>query len=253
MTVRKGEERYHLGVGKGDIAGHIVLTGDVDRARKVAERFESIDVEVSNREFNTYTGTLKGVDITSMSTGIGPDNTEIALVELNGIAPEGSVIVRCGSSGGVQRCAKMGHIALSTGAVRLEKTTLPYAPKGFPAMPDRDVLSTLMHCAKGRGDVHLGITATADGFYAAQGRAVHPVVDDSILREMMRLGVLNFEMETSALFILARAFGFRAGSVCGIYANRVTDEFASHEVAEETDRRCIDLVIEAIMELAEAD
>lgn len=118
-------------------------------------------------------------------------------------------------------------------------------------MPDRDVLSTLTRCAKGREDVHFGITATADGFYAAQGRIVHPNLDDSILRKMMRIGVLNFEMETSALFILARAFGFKASSVCGLYANRVTNEFASHEVAEETDIRCIDLVIESIMRLAE--
>lgn len=253
MTIRKGEKRYHIGVGEGNVGNYIVLTGDIDRARKVSERFDSIALTSANREYNTYTGTLKGIGISAMSTGIGPDNTEIALVELNGLAPKGSVIIRCGSSGGLQRYAKVGHLAVSTGAVRLERTTLPYAMKGFPAMPDRDVLSALMKCSDGREDVHAGLTATADGFYAAQGRVVHPNLDDSVSREMMELGVLNFEMETSAIFILSKAFGFRAGSVCGIYANRVTDEFASHRVAEITDEKCIDLVIEAIMKLAEDD
>lgn len=132
MTVRKGDKRYHIGVGKGDVGNHIVLSGDIDRAREVSKRFDSIDLKVSNREFATYTGTLRGVRVSAMSTGIGPDNTEIALVELNGILPKGGVIVRCGSSGSLQKNARIGHIAVSTGAARLDKHHLALRDQGVP-------------------------------------------------------------------------------------------------------------------------
>jgi len=248
MTVRKGRRCYHIGLKKGDAGRYIILCGDPARAERVSRRFDPLILRRVNREFVTYTGMIDGVRITAMGTGIGPDNTEIVLVELKKVVPENSVVIRCGSSGGLQKHVNLGDIVVSTGAVRLEGTTGPYAEKGFPAVPDRKILSLMMGYRK-RG-VHFGVTATADGFYARQGRVVHPNIDDETLKVMMRLGVLNFEMETSALFILSRAFGFRSASACGVYANRVTDEFISPEDAGKTDERCIDIVIDTILRLA---
>ena len=216
--------QYHLGVGKGDVAPRVLLVGDPDRAERVARHFERRLGEWRHREYVTITGTYRGLPITVTGTGIGPDNTEIAVIELAQCRRD-LTLIRVGTCGGLQRGTRLGDLVVSTASVRLEATTRFFVPEGFPAVADLAVTQALVEaCRESGARHHVGITASAPGFYGAQSRRVPgftPLFAD-VPGDMARLGVLNFEMETSALFTLASIGRLRAGAVCVVYAERRT-------------------------------
>jgi len=223
------KRQYHLGLGPGDLAPRILLCGDPDRARKVASGFQSLRLERRNREFVTFTGTHAGRPVSVLGTGIGPDNTEIAVVELSQIVRD-PVLIRIGSSGALQPWIRLGDLVVTTGAVRLENTSTFFVPEGYPAVAHPEVVRALSESARALElRHHVGLTATAPGFYGAQSRRVpgfEPRYRD-LPGELARLNVLNFEMEASALLTLASIRGFRAGVVCAVYAQRTKGTFVS--------------------------
>ncbi|HET7294656.1 MAG TPA: nucleoside phosphorylase [Vicinamibacteria bacterium] len=214
--------QYHLGVDKGDVAPRVMLVGDPDRAERVARHFEKRHGAWRHREFVTITGTYRGLPMTVTGTGIGPDNTEIAVIELAQCRKD-LTLIRVGTCGGLQRDTRLGDLVVSTASVRLEATTRFFAPEGYPAVADLDVTRALVDACRETGARHhVGITASAPGFYGAQSRRVgrfEPLRPD-LPAEMARLGALNFEMETSALFVLAALGRLRAGAVTVVYAER---------------------------------
>lgn len=240
--------RYHIGLGPGEVAASILLVGDPARADRVAALFERVELERRNREYVTYTGTHQGRRLSVMATGMGPDNTEIAVVELCQLV-ENPTMIRCGSSGGLQPEVKIGDLVVSRAAYRLETTSLQFVGEGYPAAAHPEALLALVQAADEIGRrYHVGITATAPGFYGAQARDVpgFPPRHPNLVEDLARQGVLNLEMETSCLFSLASLRGFRAGAVCAVYAARPHGAFVTPEEKDAAEGRCIHVGLRAL-------
>jgi uridine phosphorylase len=252
---RTGDRQYHIGLERGELAEHVLLVGDPGRVAKVAQRWDSIEVERTNREITTATGTYRGMRLSCMSTGMGTDNVEIVLAEVMEITDQ-PTLVRIGSSGALQPEIGLGDLIVSTGAVRLENTTDFYVHPGFPAVAHRDVVWALERACRDLGfTYHVGLTATASGFYAPQGRAMRtlPVRYPELAEELRRQRVANLEMESSALFVLAHLAGLRSGTICAAYAQRTDGTFLEGAAKEAAEARCIDAGLAGIHLLWQVD
>ena len=252
---RTGNREYHIDLERGELAEYILLVGDPSRVAKVSKQFDSIELDRTNREFATATGIYRGMRLSVMSTGIGTDNVEIVLAEVLEITDQ-ATLVRIGSSGALQPEIAGGDLIVSTGAVRLENTSDFYVHPGYPAIAHRDVVWALEAACRELGaPYHVGLTATASGFYAPQGRAMRtlPVRYPDLAEELRRQRVANFEMESSALFVLASLAGLRAGTVCAAYAQRVDGTFLEGAAKEAAEARCIDVGLAGIHLLWEID
>jgi len=164
--------------------------------------------------------------------------------------------VRIGSCGVLQEGIELGDLVVPTGAVPLESTTSFFVHDGYPAVADYGAVAALVEAAHRLGHpVHTGITATAPGFYGAQGRPIPqlPIRYPDLAAEMRDQRVVNFEMEASALLVLAGLAGSRAGVVCTAYAQRTTGRFVQGEQKERAEAACIDTGLEALCLLAEMD
>jgi uridine phosphorylase len=250
-----GGRQYHIALERGELAEYVLLVGDPGRVAKVADRWDSVELERSNREITTATGSYRGMRISAMSTGMGTDNVEIVLAEVMEITDR-PTLVRVGSSGSLQPEIALGDLVISIGAVRLENTSDFYVHPGYPAIAHRDVVSALeAACVRLGFAHHLGLTATASGFYAPQGRAMRtlPVRYPQLAEELRRQGVANLEMESSALFVLASLAGLRAGTICAAYAQRIEGTFLEGAAKEAAEARCIDAGLAGIHLLWEMD
>jgi uridine phosphorylase len=249
---------FHLHLLPGQISDKLILVGDPSRVDLVASHFDSQEVNVTNREFHTITGTYKGKRITAISHGIGTDNIDIVVNELDALVnidfatrkvkPELTKLdlVRIGTSGGLQPFVPVGTYVVSQTSIgfdgvlnfyanrdaycdlAFEKAFVEYtgyprqaaAPYGVDADPELVARIDL-------GDMVKGITISANGFYGPQGREVRlplaaPELNSRIESfEYHGRKVTNYEMESSALAGLSRMLGHRAMTVCTIIANRV--------------------------------
>jgi uridine phosphorylase len=249
--------QYHIGLGKGDVARSILLCGDEERAAAIASRFDAVreGFPRRHREYATWTGRWRGKDLTVMATGMGADNTEIAIVELLACVDRPDLI-RVGSCGALQKDIRLGDLVVSTGALRLESTTLGYVEEGYPALAHHEIVLALISAAtRLEARFHAGITATAAGFYGWQARDVPglPPRFPDLPRRLGALGVKNLEMEASALFTLASLRGLRAGAVCAAYANRPANAFLDAKGRKASDARAIEVALEALSILEEMD
>jgi uridine phosphorylase len=250
-----GERQYHIGLGPGELADYILLPGDPDRPGRIATRFDSIEFERRNREFATVTGTYRGLRVSALSTGIGTDNVEIAVAEILAIV-ERPTFIRVGSCGALQPEIALGDVIITSGALRLESTTSFFVHDGYPAVADYEATLALIEAANRLGHrSHVGITATAPGFFGAQGRPIPqlPIRYPDLAEELGKQRVLNFEMEASALLILAGLARCRAGVVCGVFAQRVTGEFVTGEAKQQAEDACVETGLEALLVLADMD
>jgi uridine phosphorylase len=239
---RSGARQYHVALERGELAEYVLLVGDPGRVAKVAQHFDSVTLERTNREITTATGTFDGMPLSVMSTGMGTDNVEIVLAEVMEIT-DAPTFIRIGSSGALQPQIALGDLVISTGAVRLENTTAFYVRDGYPAIAHRDVVWALEGACRERGlSYHVGLTATASGFFAPQGRQMRtlPVRYPELAEELRREGVANLEMESSALFVLCGLAGLRSGTICAAYAQRTDGTFLEGAAKEAAEARCID-------------
>ncbi|MFN2417804.1 MAG: nucleoside phosphorylase [Candidatus Limnocylindria bacterium] len=252
---RTGDRQYHIALERGELAEYVLLVGDPGRVAKVASRWERVELERSNREITTATGSHRGMRVSCMSTGMGTDNVEIVLAEVMEITDR-PTFIRVGSSGALQPEIALGDLIVSTGAVRLENTTDFYVHPGFPAIAHRDVVWALERSCRDMGlRYHVGLTATASGFYAPQGRQMRtlPVRYPELAQELRRQRVANLEMESSALFVLAHLAGLRSGTVCAAYAQRTDGTFLEGAAKEAAETRCIDAGLAGIHLLWQVD
>ena len=255
VAVPDTDRQYHIDLGPGELADYILLPGDPDRVARISPLLDSIEFERQHREFRSVTGTYKGLRISVVSTGIGTDNVEIVVAEILALVQK-PTFIRIGSCGVLQPEIGLGELVISTGAVRLESTTSYFVHDGYPAVASFEAVAALLEAANRTGTrAHLGITATAPGFYGAQGRPIPqlPIRYPNLAEEMAAQGVVNFEMEASALLILAGLAGCRAGVVCAAFAQRTTGAFVQGEQKLSAERACINVGLEALTILAAMD
>ncbi len=256
MPDGNSERQYHIGLAPGEVAQTILLCGDPARARMIAARFDDCAEEIAHREYVTITGTYGGQPVSVMATGIGCDNTEIAVVELCRLV-EKPTLLRLGSCGGIAPETEIGDLCISTAALRLETTSLAFVDEGFPAVAHHECLLAAMTAADRLGKTtHVGITATAPGFYGAQGRMDDPVFPSRFPERLPHLrgqGVVNMEMESSTLFTLASLAGARAGTICVVYANREKGIFADEAQRPALQEDLIEVGLESLKVLAAMD
>ncbi len=255
VAVPETDRQYHIDLAPGELAEYILLPGDPERIERIAARFDTIELSRHHREFVSVTGTYRGLRVSAVSTGIGTDNVEIVLAEILAITTR-PALIRVGSCGVLREEIGIGDLVVTTGAVRLESTTSYYVHEGYPAVADYTAVAALLEAAARRNKrAHLGITATAPGFYGAQGRPIPqlPIRYPDLAEEMRRQGVVNFEMEGSAVLVLAGLAGCRAGVVCTAFAHRTTGEFLQGEARERAESDCIEVGLEALMVLSEMD
>jgi uridine phosphorylase len=221
---------YHLDCGPGDLAPYILTCGDPDRARRLAKLLDRVQIRRRYREFLTFTGLYRHVPVSIMATGIGADNTAIAMVEAaQCVSP--LTFIRLGSCGALQPHIQVGDLIITQQALREEQTSHYYAPDKGPVPAHPDVLQALIQAAEDvQAPYHLGTTCTISDFYAGQGRRVpgFPTAESDKVARLQRAGVLNMEMEISVYLALAQASSYhlRAGGACAVFTNRVTGDKA---------------------------
>ena len=263
LVLNSKKQVYHLGLSANNLAHKIILVGDQDRVPMVSEFFEKIEHKSQHREFVCHTGLYKGKRISAISTGIGTDNIDIVINELdalvnidleNRIENEEKIsleIIRIGTCGILQENIPVHSYILSSHAcgfdnvahfynINFSANELDLAQKinGFLDFPksiqtyfssaNEDLVSRLSS-----KDTHIGITVTSSGFYGPQGRTlripthtqdIHLLLAKFIEKD---LKILNFEMESSALFALGKELGHKCATICLGIANRPNLEFSS--------------------------
>ncbi|WNH10355.1 nucleoside phosphorylase [Thalassobellus suaedae] len=255
---------YHLNLKPEHVAKTVILVGDQDRVKKVSKHFDTIEFETQKREFKTHTGTYKGKRISVISTGIGPDNIDIVLNELDALfnidlitrQPKVKLtnldIIRIGTSGSLQKDIPVDAFVLSTHGLDLNGMLHSYQIETIANIDIEDafVKHTNWDTNKARPIVinnssvlekkieskktFKGLTATAGGFYGPQGRVLRLPVQDADLNHKMDtfnykgLRISNFEMETSAIYGLSKLLGHNALSLNAIIANRATGNFSKN-------------------------
>jgi uridine phosphorylase len=255
VALPEGERQYHIDLGPGELAEYILLPGDPDRTARIARLLDDVELERRHREFASVTGTYRGQRVSIVSTGIGTDNVEIAMAEILAITTR-PTFIRVGSCGALQPEMAVGDLAISTGSVRLETTTSWFVHDGYPAVADYEAVIALIEAAERLGKrYHVGITATAPGFFGAQGRPIPqlPIRYPDLAEDMRRQRVMNFEMEASAVLVLAGLARCRAGVVCAVYAQRTTGDFISGTAKDEAERACVETGLDALLILAGMD
>ncbi|AUP77442.1 nucleoside phosphorylase [Flavivirga eckloniae] len=255
---------YHLNLKPENVSDTIILVGDQNRVEKVSKHFDSIEFSTQKREFKTHTGLYKGKRLTVLSTGIGPDNIDIVLNELDALfnidlstkIPKQTItplnFIRIGTSGSLQEDIPVDAFVLSTHGLDLNGMLHAYQINGInnPGIEEAFIAHTNWHDYKARPIVienspvlearlesdktHKGLTATAGGFYGPQGRVLRLPVQDADLNHKMDnfnfkgTTITNFEMETSAIYGLAKLLGHHAVSLNAIIANRASGTFSKN-------------------------
>lgn len=283
LILNKDGSIYHLNLLPEQIADTVILVGDQDRVQKVTQYFDRVEHVVQKREFHTQTGIYKGKRMTVLSTGIGTDNIDIVLNELDALVnidfktrqikeeKTSLTIVRVGTSGSIQKDIPVDSIVVSRLGVGFDtvlhfyqseqvqlqdfnkaleehlqihhRNSQPYVVESDAALAEKFLTP----------EVFEGFTGSNVGFYAPQGRVLRLALRDEDLRDKIASfsfkgkKITNLEMETSAIFGLSKLLGHKALSVNAIIANRATGEFTKDgaKAVDNTIRYTLDKLIEA--------
>ncbi len=253
---------YHLDLAPEDLAQNVILVGDPARADVVAGFFDEIVYSGQNREICTRTGVYQGKEISVVSTGMGTDNIDIVVNELDALVnidlekrkekrkKTSLNLIRIGTSGGLQSFLDVNTFLFTSHGIGLDGLLHYYkgseqyrdviaeqmfinhvsCPPGWPCPyvveADTELLNRIS------GDYVCGMTLTASGFYGPQGRKIrlplnYPEFNDKVAAFTFKENrIMNYEMETSALYGLAKMLGHKAVTGCVIIANRVTKSFS---------------------------
>ena len=253
---------YHIKLRPEHVAPTVIVVGDQNRVETISRRFQKVEFKIQSREFATHTGIYNNTPITVLSTGIGTDNIDIVMNELDAavnidlekrVAKEKHTsldIIRLGTSGALQPDIEVDTFMASAYGLGLDG--LLYFYKYDESILDQDLLNAFMKQTgwneklpfpyivkasdillnKIAGDLRQGITATASGFFGPQGRELriplaYPELNEKIEKfEYKGKVITNFEMETSALYALGKTLGHNTLTVCDIIANRVNHTYS---------------------------
>ncbi|WP_333599999.1 nucleoside phosphorylase [Flavobacterium sp.] len=254
---------YHLNLKPEHIAHDIIFVGDQNRVEKITQFFDSVEFSTQKREFKTQTGYFKGKKMTVMSTGIGPDNIDIVMNELDALVnidletrqPKENLtklnIIRIGTSGSLQKDIPCDSFVMSQYAVGLDNMLRSYLidsisekdiEEAFIKQTDWDLRKGqpyVIACSETlekrieSNKMHKGFTGTAGGFYGPQGRVLRLEIQDPSLNTKMDnfnfngTRMTNLEMETAAIYGLGKLLGHNCLSLNAIIANRATGTFSA--------------------------
>ena len=253
-TAYSPNEEFHLKIKPGDIGSYVILPGDPGRCRHIAAYLENPQKIAENREFTTYTGTLDGVKVSVVSTGIGGPSAAIALEEL--IHCGAHTFIRVGTSGGMQPEVLGGDLVIATGAVRMDGTGTEYAPIEYPATAHFDVVQALQQAAVQSGNrFHIGVVQCKDSFYGQHEPENMPV--SAVLKQKwdawLGCGALASEMESATLFIVAAVRRVRIGSILLVLGNQTRRAMGLEDIQVHDTTRCIETASAAMRLLIAAD
>ena len=201
MKEQDRQVQFHIHCGPGDVGKYCILPGDPGRCKSIAQYFDDPVHVVTNREYETWTGTLLGEKVSVVSTGIGGPSASIAMEELANLGVH--TFIRVGTCGGIDLKVQSGDVVVATGAVRMEGTSREYAPIEFPAVSDFQAATALVQACRDLGKPwHAGVVQCKDSFYGQHSPGRMPVSYELEQKweAWKRLGVLASEMESAALF-----------------------------------------------------
>jgi uridine phosphorylase len=208
------EKKYHVGLAKGDVGDYVLVPGDPFRTPLVAKHLDGAKEVAFSREYRTFTGTVEGVKVSTMSTGMGGPSVAIGIEELRELGVH--TLLRVGTCGALQREVKMGDLVIALGSVRSEGTPDGYVPKEYPAVASLDVVNALVEAAEAAHvPYHVGVMRSVDALYSDLVPDDMPRPDLRAELEMWtKAGVVGNDMETSTLYVVSRLRKMRAGTVC---------------------------------------
>jgi uridine phosphorylase len=255
---------YHLNLKKEEIADDIILVGDPSRVEQISNKFEKIDFKITHREFITHTGYYNNKKISVISSGIGTDNIDIVMNELDALAninfetrqinkiKRSLNIIRLGTSGGLNKKIDVDSFLVSEYAIGLDGLAHFYKNNDVLDEELSKMFFNKTNWSKNHASPYSvkasdkllnkfnnfskGITLTATGFYGPQCRNIRLKSSISDLENLIEsieyqgLNITNFEMETSALYFLGRSLGHNTLTICAILANRVSKKYSTNPI-----------------------
>jgi len=265
LIINQDGSIFHLHLKPGQVADQVILVGDPARADLVAGYFQQKEFRIQNREFVSVTGTYNNMRVTVLSTGIGTDNIDIVMNELDALVnidfsnrevkeqKRSLKIIRLGTSGGLQKDLELNDFVISEKAIGFDGLLNFYADRGKIADTDFedhfkkhvewnplltspyvvDCSASLFEKINGK-EFSTGVTISAPGFYGPQGRTLRlKTVDPEINRKIESFSygdhkITNYEMECSAIYGLSALMGHEALTICLIIANRLKKEANNH-------------------------
>ncbi len=262
LTLASDGSLYHIRLFPEELADNVILVGDPARVENVSSFFSTVEVKKSNREITAHTGLYKGKRVTAISTGMGVDNIDIVLTELDAckninletrqVKQEKTSLnlIRLGTTGALQKDMDINTYVCSEYVVGIDgmmwfydlehdvvEEDLQYSfinfmdwnallPVPYGAKASQELLDRLAF------DIRKGITITAPGFYGPQGRQLRLSLRDNTINARLPLfsyknvPTTNYEMETSALYCLGKSLGHKVLTICNVVANREQGSFA---------------------------
>lgn len=250
VVMSEEQQQFHIRLRRGEVGRYVLMPGDPGRVPLIAGHLENAEQVASNREYLTYTGTLDGIPVSVMSTGIGAPSTAIAAEELIAIGVD--TLIRVGTAGSIANDLRTGDLVVARAAVRDEGTSKAYVPAIFPAIADHVVVTALCEAAETSGNrFRSGIVRSADAFYS-------DVAPDTIPYHEYPMGiwqesrVLCSEMESAALFVVATLRQVRAGGIMAV-VNATEEKIDTGEVVSLSLEPLIETAIEGVRRLIKAD
>ena len=264
LVVNEDGSIFHLHLLPHQIADIVLIVGDQGRVKQISQHFSEIEHVVENREFVTHTGIYKGKRISALSTGIGADNIDIVLNELDALVnidlntrkiketKKVLTIIRIGTSGALQPDIPVDSYVVSEYGLgfdglagfynNLSESDELEIEKAFFSQVNWSIATVKPYVAKGdetliqllSENARTGITVTGNGFYGPQGRVLRVKTKQENLNEQMtqfnfnELKIMNFEMETSALYSLGGMMGHKTATICAIIANRHLKQYSEN-------------------------
>lgn len=250
--------RYHIGFGLQDLAvpgiTTALLCGDPERARRIAQETAGVNclkVLSENRGLHSYLCELgSGTRFVAATSGMGAPSLSIVVNELVQVGIR--KIIRVGTCGGIAEQVRVGSLVISQAALCRQGAANDIAPRDYPAAADPFLTVALVDAARRLGvEYHLGVTASVDTFYEGQERS--DSANGHLLRglqgvteEYRRLNILNYEMEAATLFKMGLVYGFAAGCICAVLAERVTGEQVVVELKKQAEEAAVRVALEIL-------
>ena len=254
---------YHLGFGRSAFGTEsptlALLCGDPERARRVAQQTAEVRCLTTlseNRGLNSYLcGLPDGSRFIAATSGMGAPSLSIVVNELTGLGIR--TIIRVGTCGAIAAGVRAGELVISSAALCRQGAALDIAPVEYPAAADPFVTVALAEAAaRLKVRAHLGVTASVDTFFEGQERtttSANPHLLRSlqgITEEYRRLNLLNYEMEAGTLFKMGLVYGFAAGCVCAVLAERMVDEAVDPDAKHRAEQDAIQVALASLPALS---